>query len=176
MDNGRRPWLTVAGVLLGLGVVGALLLRPAAGPPLAEAPRFVAHAIDSAASERTLDHYRGQPLLLNVWATWCDPCREEMPSMERLYQRYAARGLRIAAVSIDDADQLPLVREFVAEHRLTFDILHSRGSAIMSQYPVRGVPQTFLISRGGRLLGSRFAADWMSPPYLALVDSLLAAP
>lgn len=161
---------------LGLGAVGALLLKPAQSPKHDLAPRFVAHTTDSAGVERTSDDYRGQPVLLNVWATWCDPCREEMPSMERLYQRYRSRGLRIAAVSIDDPDQLPLVREFVAEHGLTFDILHSRGSAIMQEYPVRGVPQSFLITRSGRLLGSRFAADWMSAPYVALIDSLLAAP
>lgn len=143
------------------------------GDPAGRAPRFVAQTLDATPVPRTLDDFRGQPLLLNVWATWCDPCREEMPSMEALYQRFRDRGFRVVAVSIDSPDQAGIVREFVTEHRLTFDILHDPGSAIMTQYPVRGVPQSFLISRDGRIVATRFVADWNSPPYVALVDSVI---
>lgn len=94
--------------------------------------------------------------------------------MEALYQRFRDRGFRIVAVSIDSPDHAGLVREFVAEHRLTFDILHDPESAIMGQYPVRGVPQSFLISRDGRIVATRFVADWNSPAYVALVDSVIA--
>jgi peroxiredoxin len=140
------------------------------------APPFTAFTLDSVGVARTLADYQGAPMLLNVWATWCDPCREEMPSFQALHEAYKDRGLRVVAVSIDDPDQAPLIREFVAEYRLTFDILHDRKSAIMSDYPVRGVPETFLITRSGRILGTRYVADWNSPPYRKLVDSLLAAP
>lgn len=147
---------------------------PSRGDTADRAPRFVAQTLDATPIQRTLDDYRGQPILLNIWATWCDPCREEMPSMEALYQRFRDRGFRIVAVSIDSPDQAGLVREFVAEHRLTFDILHDPESAIMGQYPVRGVPQSFLIARDGRIVATRFVADWNSPPYVALVDSVIA--
>ena len=113
------------------------------------------------------------PLLLNVWATWCDPCREEMPSLEQLYREYQERGLRVVAISIDDDGQAELIREFVREHNLTFDVLHDPRGGIMRQYPVRGVPQTFLISRRGQIRATRYAADWLSPTNRALVDSLL---
>ncbi|MEW5919020.1 MAG: TlpA disulfide reductase family protein [Gemmatimonadota bacterium] len=137
------------------------------------APRFAAWTLDSPPQMRSLDDYEGQPILLNVWATWCDPCREEMPSMERLHRDYAPRGLRIVAVSIDDPGNEPLIREFVQQHQLTFDILHDPKSDIMAQYGVIGVPQTFLISRERRIMATRFVADWNSATSRALIDSLM---
>jgi len=122
---------------------------------------------------RPLLDYKGAPLLMNVWATWCDPCREEMPSLERLYREYRERGLRVVAISIDDGGQVDLINEFVSEHGLTFDVLHDPKSAIMRQYPVRGVPQTFLISRDGEIRATRYAEDWYSAANRALVDSLI---
>lgn len=173
----------VTGWVVGLGalaVLGALAFRPskdAANAGSARvAPRFAALTIDSVPQPRTLDDYAGEPLLLNVWATWCDPCREEMPSFERLQQDYRTKGLRVVAISIDDADQGALIREFVAENALTFDILHDPKSEIMKLYQVRGVPQTFLVSRAGHIMATRFAADWSTPAYRALVDSLLELP
>ena len=160
-------------VLVGVGVVAAsaLLLGPAGrNPRESVAPRFVARVVDP---RRAITDYRGMPLLLNVWATWCDPCREEMPSLEQLYREYQERGLRVVAISIDDDGQAELIREFVREHNLTFDVLHDPRGGIMRQYPVRGVPQTFLISRRGQIRATRYAADWLSPTNRALVDSLL---
>jgi peroxiredoxin len=139
------------------------------------APGFVAVTLDSAPAERTLADYTGSPVLLNVWATWCDPCREEMPSLERLHRDTRSRGLRVVAISIDDPGQRDLIREFVQENGLTFDVLHDEQGTIMQQYLVRGVPQTFLISSGGDIVGTRFVADWSSRESRALVDSLLLA-
>src|SRR3970282_710231 len=103
-------------------------------------PRFVPRTLSPPAEERRLDDYEGSPLLVNVWATWCDPCREEMPSLERLYREDRDRGLRVVAISIDDGGQVELINEFVGEHGLTFDVLHDPRGAIMRQSPVRGVP------------------------------------
>lgn len=138
------------------------------------APQFVAQTLDSLPQRRTLADYAGAPLILNVWATWCDPCREEMPSFERLYRDYKSRGLRIAAISIDDGGSAELVREFVKEHSLSFDILLDPKADVMSQYAVRGVPETFLISRSGEIVGRRYVADWDAPSNRRTVDSLLA--
>ena len=93
--------------------------------------------------------------------------------MDRLYRDYRDRGLRVVAVSIDEAGSDALIREFVQDHGLTFDILHDAKSNIMSLYGVLGVPQTFLISRGGKIVANRFAADWSSAESRSLVDSLL---
>ena len=169
----------VIGVSSGAGLVFAAYeigLRPSVLPRVAAgvpAPPFSATPIDSAAVHRTVGDYAGQPVLLNVWATWCDPCRDEMPSFERLYRDDRRRGLRIVAVSIDDPGDVPLIREFVREHHLTFDVLHDPKAAIMPEYQVRGVPETFFISRRGEIVATRFSADWSSPASRALVDSLL---
>lgn len=156
----------------GLYRVGLATAPPRAASGTA-APNFTAVTVDSSATVRTLADYRGAPVLLNVWATWCDPCREEMPSMQRLYEAYRDRGLRVVAVSIDDRGTEGLIREFVAEYRLTFDILHDAKSEIMTTYQVRGVPQTFLISTEGLIVGTAFAADWMTPENRKKVEALL---
>ena len=96
-----------------------------------------------------------------------------MPSFERLYRDYGARGLRILAVSVDDPGTDAKIRDFVSAYGLTFDVLHDRRSRTMDRYQVRGVPETFLISAEGRIVGTQFVRDWASPGSRALVDSLL---
>ena len=176
--SARRRWVAGAITLVARGVV-ALVARPWTGSAPEQvsaghfAPRFVALSLDSIPVQRSLDDFRGAPLLLNVWATWCDGCRDEMPSFQRLYEDYRGRGLRIVAVSIDDPGSEQLIRDFIHEHGLTFDVLRDPHSDIMTQYLVRGVPETFLISRKGEIVGTRFVADWSTAESRTLVDSLL---
>ena len=166
-------------------VVGLLLLRAA---PAVSQDGFkaldlivsptaqVAHAFTvpaTAGQALSLARYRGQVVLLNFWATWCVPCREEMPAMERLYQRFRSRGLVILAVSVDKADAA--VGPFVTELRLTYPIGLDPTMTVAKQYGVRGLPATFLITRTGmlaaRALGPR---DWDSSPAHAVIETLLA--
>jgi peroxiredoxin len=144
---------------------------PRPGSPAAE---FTAFTIDSPQVRRTLADYSGQPVIVNVWATWCPPCVEEMPSFQRLHRDYGERGLRVVAISVDGRSSTQLIREFVEEFGLTFDVLHDASANIMSDYAVRGVPETFLISRSGELVARRFVTDWDTPASRALVDSLRA--
>jgi len=164
--------IVTAGVAYALFRIGAATApaRVAEGTP---APDFAALALDPTPQARTLADYRGTPLLLNIWATWCDPCREEMPSLQRLYEAYRDKGLRVVAISVDDRGTESLIREFVSDHRLTFDVLHEQRPRVMTTYQVRGIPQTFLISRDGRIVAIRFAADWASAESRRLVDSVL---
>lgn len=101
--------------------------------------------------------------------------RDGRPNERRAgaHRVYRSRGRRIGAVSIDDPGNEQLIRDFAKETGVTFDILHDPKTTIMRQYQVRGVPQTFLISRRGEIVARRFAADWSSPASCALVDSLL---
>jgi len=121
------------------------------------------------------DRYKGQITLVNIWATWCPPCREEMPAMEALYKDFSARGFRVAAVSIDEGNGTK-VEEFAKELGLTFDMLHDESGAIQGVYQTTGVPESFLIDRDGRivrrLIGSH---DWNSPANRDLIDRLLAS-
>lgn len=90
------------------------------------------------------------PSLINFWATWCPPCRAEMASLDRLYKAYAARGLRVIAVSVDE--DAHLVREFVRQTSLEFLILLDQGGAVAArQFGVSMFPTTFLINRQARV-------------------------
>jgi thiol-disulfide isomerase/thioredoxin len=97
----------------------------------------------------------GQPLtLLNLWATWCAPCRREFPEIQRLQQHYRTRGLRVVAVSIDRGSDNP-VRAFIKRVGVTFIVTHDNTGGIERAYRATGVPESFLIARDGRLLWHR---------------------
>ena len=119
-----------------------------------------------------LADYRGKVVFLNFWATWCPPCREEMPAMERLYQRYRDRGLVVLAVSVDsDATAIP---PFVTQHKFTFPIGQDPKMALADRYGVRALPSSFLVDKRGNLaalaIGPR---EWDTTPSYAVVESLL---
>jgi thiol-disulfide isomerase/thioredoxin len=120
----------------------------------------------------SLTDFKGRVILLNFWATWCPPCREEMPSMERLYQRYRDRGFTVLALSIDR--NLAAVPPFVEEFRLTFPIGLDSKTAVAELYRVRALPTTIVIDRAGQVVaGAAGARDWDSPAAHAVVESLL---
>ena len=159
-------------VLVGVVVVAAALwLRPRT-PEIA--PDFALGDL----SGRTvrLSALRGKVVLVNVWTTWCPPCREEMPSMERLYQRLRDRGLELLAVSQDDAGTKDEVAPFVREVGVTFPVLLDPQREVGSRYGVWGYPETFVVDREGRIvervIGPR---TWDAPEQVAAIDALLGA-
>ncbi len=123
----------------------------------------------------SLDDYRGRVVFLNFWATWCVPCREEMPAIERLNQRLAAKGLAVLAVSIDTGPEAEAVRRFVAEHRLTFPIGLDPSLRVVDLYGIRALPATFLVDRRGRVLAQALGPrEWDGPDAVSFVERLLA--
>ena len=139
-----------------------------------KAPDFVAYTLDSIPKEKKLSDYRGQVLMINVWATWCLPCRVEMPSIEALHRSYAPKGLKIVAVSIDDQGTEPAIRSFARQYGLTFEILHDPKGRITNDYDITGYPETFIIGKDGVIRKKLMSAtDWNSPEARALVDRLL---
>jgi peroxiredoxin len=137
-----------------------------------EAPAFALPATDG--KSVALAELRGHVVLLNFWATWCAPCREEMPSMERLYQAFKDRRLAVLAVNLQESPKQ--VARFMRDFRLTFPALLDADLAVAGRYQVRGLPATFLIDRQGRIVGQALGArDWSSAPAQALVGSLLPA-
>jgi peroxiredoxin len=114
---------------------------------------------------------RGKVVLINFWATWCPPCREEMPAMERLWQRQRDRGFVLVAVSLD-ADRGP-VKPFAAEHGLTFPIGLDSKLEVANLYGIRALPATFIVDRHGQVaalaLGPR---DWDNDASHSIVEEL----
>jgi len=175
-----KQWIFVALVVAGAAVGVTIMTRVGSEvAPVqvgAVAPEF--HAIDLATGDSVSLHerYRGKVTLVNIWATWCVPCRVEMPAMERLYDSLAPRGFAIAAVSIDEGSPDD-VRAFGQELGLTFDLLQDRSTRIQQTYQTTGVPESFLLDRRGvivkRIIG---AHDWSSPANRALVERLLDEP
>ena len=93
---------------------------------------------------------RGRAVLLNVWATWCAPCRDEMPGLQALHERYHARGLEVVGASIDTRGAGDAVNSFVREFGITFTILHDADETVTRLFRTNGVP-TFLIDKDGRI-------------------------
>ncbi len=176
----RRQWAIVAsvGAALALGLYAAVRtfgadLFPVA--PGSHAPEFQAATMASGTPKtKNITDYRGQVVLLNMWATWCGPCKQEMPSIQALYDSLGAKGLHVVAVSVDDPGFEDAIRTFVAERKLTFEILHEGSGKIERDYQTSGIPETFLIGKDGvirkRVIG---AAMWNSEANLKLVRGLL---
>lgn len=176
MSAARGRATMVASVSLALVFLLALTLRVRSDDLLLEpgsrAPEFAATDLATGAPV-TLAAYSGKVILLNVWATWCHPCRLEMPSMERLHRRFAGTDFRIVAVSIDRTDEHP-VRDFVQEFGLTFDVLHDPAGDIQRIYQTAGVPESFVIDRRGTIVKKVIgAAEWDAPVTEKLVQRLL---
>lgn len=176
---GRAP-LALAAVF-GLFVAVIALVRPTAPLPLrvgSPAPAFDLPELrvtsGSPRSSRSLEDLRGRVVFVNFWATWCPPCRDEAPSLERLYRRYAPSGLEVLAVSIDEPAALEAVQTFVKELDLTVPVLLDPERDTYRRYQATGVPETFVVGPDGRvverLVGPR---EWDDPRYAALVERLL---
>ena len=178
----RQQWAFVGIVVLILGG-GLLAATRYLGDELfpvtvgSKAPDFHANTIDGAPAAKTLADYKGEIVLLNVWATWCLPCRTEMPSIQALHDRFAARGLKVVAVSVDKPGFDDEIRTFRDQFGLTFEILHDATGNIQRDYQTTGVPETFIIGRDGMIRRKVIAADnWDSPANQALFAQLLGIP
>jgi len=171
-------WGIVAAVVALLGAGTALGARLGGAPAQvrvgAPAPAFQAATLDGTARLKSLDDYKGQVVLINLWATWCGPCVVEMPSIQRLYDRFRGDGLRVVAVAVDDPGYEQRILDFVKEHQLTFEILHEGTGRIEAVFQTQGIPATFLIGRDGRIRKLNLgAADWDSAANRAVVAQLL---
>ena len=121
----------------------------------------------------SLSDLRGKVVLLNFWATWCGPCRVEMPAMERLYRAYDRKDFEILAVSTD-AQGVAVTRPFQQENKLTFPILHDADFRVGLSYGARTLPMTFMVDREGIVRQHIFGArDWEAPEAHQLIEMLM---
>lgn len=121
----------------------------------------------------SLSDLRGKVVLLNFWATWCGPCRVEMPAMERLYRAYDRKDFEILAVSTD-AQGTAVTRPFQQENKLTFPILHDSDFRVGLSYGARTLPMTFMVDRQGIVRQHIFGArDWEALEAHQLIEMLM---
>jgi cytochrome c biogenesis protein CcmG/thiol:disulfide interchange protein DsbE len=146
-----------------LGVTRPLTSKPA--------PDFVLK--DIYGQSISLAQFKGQPVLLNFWATWCGPCREELPSMQRLHEASKSNGgFQIIAISIDRSN-MKKVNQYAEKLNLTFPILIDPDREIRKAYFIRGLPTSYLIDSEGKLRGFVSGArNWDNPASLELMKSL----
>jgi peroxiredoxin len=125
------------------------------------APNFVLPDLDGKLV--SLADYKGKVVLLNIWATWCPPCVQEMPSMEKLYQTMKGEDFDILAISIDEAGA-EAVDPFIKKHKLSFTALIDPKGILKYQYQITGVPESYIIDKKGmiveKIIGPR---DWAAP-------------
>ena len=124
----------------------------------------------------SLSEHRGKVVLVNIWATWCPPCRQEMPSMQKLYERFNGENFEILAVSID-ATGREAVAPFVRTMNLTFPIMLDPKEVIRPLYGITGVPESFIIDKEGIVVEKIIGPiDWATPKVFRFFQELLNKP
>ncbi len=113
------------------------------------APDFTLRTLDG--GEMRLSDFRGQPVLINFWATWCAPCRIEMPEIVRAYEAHSDAGFTVLAVNLTDQDVLEDVRVFVEEFDMTFPVLLDSAGEVSTLYGLLGLPMSIFVDREGSI-------------------------
>jgi peroxiredoxin len=156
LQDGRR-WTVLMLTVIGLGslwiwlsavpasaTTGGLIPSPREG---FQAPDFTLDTLDG--GQMTLSDLRGKVVMVNLWASWCPPCRDEMPAIENVYQTNKTQGLEVLAVNVTNQDSEAAAAAFVREMGLSFPVLLDRHGAVSRRYQLRALPTTFFIDRKG---------------------------
>jgi len=174
--NGFRPARPVLLLLAGLLLLSVYacnersesVAKAEIGKP---APDFTLKAVDGRTI--SLSSLRGKVVLVNFWATWCPPCREEMPSMEEMYRNYAPGGLEILAINVEE-DGPEVLPDFLKENPHTFPVLMDVEAKAQNSYGVFQFPETFVVDRNGIIIDKVIGyIDWTAPPVLTEMNRLL---
>jgi len=166
---------TAALLLLGLVLASGCLPEDASRAPQVGEPAIEYAAATLEGDTVSLSSLRGEVVLLNLWATWCVPCRTETPYLQSLFEEYADRGFRIVGISLDTGDAADQVRAFVQEYGVSYTILHDPQMRGMELYQILGLPATFLIDREGVLRWMRYGPIAENDPqFLGALQDVLS--
>src|SRR5690606_15895218 len=171
---------TMKSCLLRLAALAALIIPlPAAAFNFAPSEPKPVPALtfrDGAGKEVSLADFAGEVVVLNLWATWCAPCRDEMPSLDRLQARFGGNGLEVVALSLDRGD-VAKVRDFYDELGISsLAIYHDPDSRAGRELGAPGLPTTIVIDRSGREVGRLLGpAEWDSDEAIAVIEQLVGS-
>lgn len=133
------------------------------------APDF--QLLDTDGNTHRLSDYRGKPVIINFWTTWCPPCREEIPSMNRAWQQLEQEGIAMLAINVGEDEETVFI--FSADYPTDFPVLMDQTGAVIAEWPVKGLPTTFIVAPDGtiayRAIGSR---EWDDRTLLDRVRAL----
>lgn len=158
LSSRKRRWEIIMLASLAAGILWTVVSRvpSAVGAPLSSSPNpregFLApdFTLDTLGGEKvTLSELRGKIVVVNIWATWCPPCRAETPALETSYEQYKDLGVVILGVDLTNQDLISDVKAFVQEFSLTYPILLDRDGSVSQLYQIKGLPSTFFINREG---------------------------
>ena len=138
-----RTTLFVSGCAVGM--LGALGAQASSVKLSSEAPDFTLKSLTG--SNLRLEEYRGQVVLINFWASWCGPCRQEMPILDRLHQRYEDTGFAVLGVNVEG--KVAPAKEIVDKTNVTFPVLIDEGQAVSELYDLEAMPSTVVVDRDG---------------------------
>jgi cytochrome c biogenesis protein CcmG/thiol:disulfide interchange protein DsbE len=186
-DSGNKLlyWVAAFVVLAGIVLVAIMGHRGAHVSPLSsqqsesapvaagnQAANFKLEALDG--HTVSLESLRGKVIFLNVWATWCEPCREEMPSMQTLYEDFKSNKDFVMLAVSQDTKGRSAVAPYVEKNGYHFTILLDPENKISSSYDMSGVPETFIIDRKGQIVAHHLGAfDWSRPDVRDALQQLL---
>lgn len=135
-----------------------------------KAPNFILNALDG--SMVTLKDFRGKVVFLNFWASWCPPCRVEMPAIETLHEKFKDKGLVV--IAINSAESNKRVRDFIRKKGYTFLVLMDSDGSVTNDYRVRGLPATYIVDRKGNAIGRAVGdREWDSRESFKLMEEIL---
>jgi peroxiredoxin len=164
-------------LIMGLGLMLPLVhaLAEQAGhgltplPERPDAPDF--ELKDPDGDIHRLSEFRGKPVIVNFWATWCPPCREEMPSMQRAWEQVREEGIVMLAINVGEDEDT--IFQFTANYPVEFPLLMDTDASVVQSWPIRGLPTTFVVDTEGKLayraIGGR---EWDDPVLLDTVRAL----
>lgn len=177
MSRSHSSFQPAAAAILALFFlnIDTVMPAPPALSPIATKPPASDFILPDTDGRRVqLSNFRGKVVVLNFWATWCPPCREEMPSMQTLWESLKGQDFELLAVNVGEDEDLVFAFRHELSTTLTIPILLDENSEVAQRYPIRGLPTTYIIDKQGRIVYQAIGGrDWLAPGIVDTIQALI---